>query len=399
MGDHCLSQEFTALKKRYLERLSTLHYSNGSIKNSLCVFAYLEKFIEKMGLADYSIEIGRAFLDEMAGIGNPNGKIMRATVRRLSELTETGDFDLREKYVSHECPACLKKQLEDYVEHMEQQGLRRSSVSKHSRNIVKILQEFHVRGIQDVSAIRPADIYVAFKESGNKQGFVSSMRSFLRYVFKKGLHSSDLSLIVPSIRKPKPVPSVYTKEETDKMLSNIDRSTVLGQREYAVILLALRLGMRGGDILKLELGNIDFNAKAIEFIQEKTLVPQRLELLPDIEEALVSYFADRPNPNNSSYVFLTTMTPYGPLLSYGVGRAVAKHIAAADIDAGTRKRGSHALRMTLASELASENVPYDVIRKILGHEDPEVIKHYVKLDIDMLRKCALEIPRPIGLLA
>ena len=399
MGEHYLSHAFMELKRLYLEQLSRMHYSAGSIKNCLRTFSQLEKFMAKHGSTDYSIVTGRAFLDEMAWIGNPNGKITKVTVRRLNELMETGSFDFRKKCNDLKCPAYFQKLLDDYVEHMDRKGLRASSITKYSRNIMRALQEFQVRGVIDISALQPLDIYAAFEKSNNKQGFVSSTRSFLKYLFKKGLHGKDMSLIVPSVRRPKPVPSIYTKAEVEKMLSVINRFTVLGKRDYVAILIALRLGMRGGDILKLKTCDFDFNAKTIEFTQKKTLVQQRLELLPEIEEALTSYLADRINPQNSPYVFLTTMAPYGPMLGCGVGRAVAKYISNASIDAGNRKHGSHALRMTLASELASENVPYDVIRKILGHEDAEVIKHYVKLDIEMLRKCALEVPRPIGLLA
>jgi integrase len=195
------------------------------------------------------------------------------------------------------------------------------------------------------------------------------------------------------------VPSVYSKQETEKILSSIDRSKPIGRRDYAAILLALRLGMRAGDIISLKTGDINHEARAIEFVQEKTLVPQRLELLPEVEDALTAYLSERANPQGSPYIFLSVRAPFNPLAGNIAGIAVAKQIKAAGIKAGERKRGSHAMRMTLASELAAESVPYGVIQKILGHENPESIRHYVKLDIEMLRKCALDAPQPIGRLA
>jgi integrase len=243
------------------------------------------------------------------------------------------------------------------------------------------------------------DIYTAFKASTCKEGFAIPVRSFLKYLFKKGLHDSDLSHVVPMVRRSKPVPSVYSKQETDKILSSIDRTKPIGRRDYAAILLALRLGMRAGDIKSLKTSDINHEARTIEFVQEKTLVPQRLELLPEIEDALTAYLSERVNPQGSPYVFLSVESPFNPLIGNFVGIAVSKHIAAAGVNAGERKRGSHAMRMTLASELAAESVPYDVIRKILGHENPESIRHYVKLDIVMLRKCAIDSPQPVGRLA
>jgi integrase len=109
--------------------------------------------------------------------------------------------------------------------------------------------------------------------------------------------------------------------------------------------------------------------------------------------------SERINPQNNTHIFLSAIAPFGPLVGNAVGIAVAKHIRTSGIEAGKRKRGSHAMRMTLASELAAECVPYGVIQKILGHENPESIRHYVMFDIEMLRKCALDAPQPVGKLA
>jgi site-specific recombinase XerD len=78
---------------------------------------------------------------------------------------------------------------------------------------------------------------------------------------------------------------------------------------------------------------------------------------------------------------------------------ITRHMKKSGILIGDRSYGGHALRMTLASELVSEKVPYEVVRKILGHEDTKSMKHYVKFDVGMLRSCALEVPPLTGLTA
>ena len=233
----------------------------------------------------------------------------------------------------------------------------------------------------------------------NKAGFATPAKSFLKYLFKKNLNSADLSLIIPKVRRPKPVPSIYSKSETEDMLSCIDKTTVIGKRDLAMILLALRLGIRASDILNLKVSDINYDLKTIEFIQVKTSVPHRLELLPEVEDALSAYLSDRVNPHGSNNIFLSTTPPFHPLSHAAVRIAVSKYIKIAGIESGQRKRGGHAMRSTFASELAAESVPYDVIRKILGHESQESTKHYVKFDFEMLRKCALDAPPPVGRLA
>lgn len=303
---------------------------------------------------------------------------------------------MRKKY---KCPRHYQKQMDDYTEYLRRHGLRLTSIRTYRSCLNRVLHNFYSRNIRSLADVKPTDIYAAFESCGSKLVFTTPVRSFFRYLYKTGLHSLNLSPMVPAVRHFKPVPSVYTRTETEKMLSAINRRTLSGARSYAAILLALRLGLRGGDISNLKVNDIDFDAKTIEFVQGKTLVAQKLELLPEIAGALSEYLAIRENPTDSPYVFLSLIAPYGAPIGNFTGRSVAEHLKIAGIESGYRKRGSHAMRSTLASELASESVPYGVIQRILGQDSPESVKHYIKLDINMLRKCALDAPEPTGMLA
>jgi len=208
-----------------------------------------------------------------------------------------------------------------------------------------------------------------------------------------------LSVFVPSVRCRQPVPSVYTQAETGQLLSVIDRETHLGKRDYAIILLALLLGIRSGDIVDLKIQNIDFQSDVIEFAQSKTGVPQRLELLPELKDAIRGYMNARRPDTTCQHLFITRRAPFRPLTVKAVTMKITNYMEKAGIVTGGRKRGGHALRSTLAGELVSEKVPYEVVRKILGHEDTTSMKHYVKFDIEMLRSCSVEVPPFSGLYA
>jgi site-specific recombinase XerD len=154
--------------------------------------------------------------------------------------------------------------------------------------------------------------------------------------------------------------------------------------------------LRSSDIVKLEFKHIDSQAKVITFVQEKTQEPQSLALTPELEMALAAYAKDgRPNLG-SSFVFLRSAAPFAPISRASVGNIVRKYIKLADIQPAGRKSGPHSLRMTLASELVYEKVPFEVVKKIMGHKDQNVLKHYVKFDVEMLRTCSLETPAPTG---
>lgn len=164
---------------------------------------------------------------------------------------------------------------------------------------------FYSVQIYDLSRIKPQDIYDVFTGSNDKINISASLRSFLRYLFKSGILACDYSVFVPSVRKCQPVPSVYTKDETNLLLSSIDTTQNAGKRNYAIILLALRLGIRSGDIVNLKISDIDFQSDVVEFIQGKTHVAQRMEFLPELKGAIHTYLSEgRPDTEHPNLLYL-----------------------------------------------------------------------------------------------
>jgi integrase len=206
-------------------------------------------------------------------------------------------------------------------------------------------------------------------------------------------------VFIPKPRRPQPFPSVYSAEEVQQIFAAIDTKTVVGKRDYAILSLAAMLGMRRSDIGNLTLGNIDFYRKSICIIQQKTNVPLEIELLPEVERALLSYIDKAKPANDNVPIFLSTRAPFAPLPSRSVYNIARKRFNSADISVDGKKQGTHSLRMSLATQLISEDVPYAVIQKILGQEDPNSTKHYAKIDVEKLRLYALDVPHPSGLFA
>jgi len=260
---------------------------------------------------------------------------------------------------------------------------------------LQALNGFATAGVSDFSEITASHIYELFENTTSKAGLSRSIRNFFKYLFKEGYTGKDLAVFVPSIRRKRPVPSVYTKQEVESFLSAFAKETTLQKRDYAMALLALRLGLRSSDIVKLKFSDIDFQAKKLTFTQDKTLVKQSLELVPDVEDALKSYLSSERQNFDSPYIFLTVKAPIRPVKRPAAYDATRNYLEKAKIEAGERRQGAHALRSTLASELVAEQVPYDVVRKILGHQNPRSTKDYVKFDIRSLRQCAIKVP-PLG---
>jgi integrase len=218
----------------------------------------------------------------------------------------------------------------------------------------------------------------------------------LRYLYETETVGFNYSAFVPSVRTARPVPSVYSEVETKKLLDTVESNANSCKRNNAIILLALRLGMRSGDIANLKISDVDFQRKTVSFIQEKTGIPQRLELLPEVEDALTLYISAARQISNIPNIFLSVKSPVRAATTKTIYSLIRHRFDESGIDTNERKRGGHALRMTLASELVAEKVPYDAVRKILGHEDPISITDYVKFDIPSLRSCSIEVPPVTG---
>ncbi|WP_200868438.1 tyrosine-type recombinase/integrase [Gracilibacillus boraciitolerans] len=193
------------------------------------------------------------------------------------------------------------------------------------------------------------------------------------------------------------VPVTYSENEIFRFENAIDQSSKIGIRDYAMLLLATRLGMRSGDIAGLTFDEINFDGNSIHIVQEKTLQPQELPLLPEIKDALKNYIENaRPTDNDERCIFLRQNAPYQGITTSAIRFVTTRYFQKAGIDISDKKHGLHTFRSSLASSMVNNQVPYDVVRKVLGHTDPNAIKHYAKVDIERLREYAIEVPTPSG---
>lgn len=222
-----------------------------------------------------------------------------------------------------------------------------------------------------------------------------SLRVLLRYLHQEKILLKDLSYVVPTIKldQTSRIPSAYNREEVEKMLASVDRGNQKGKRDYAILLLAARLGMRAGDICKLSFDNLKWDKDEIVFLQEKTRTKIILPLLPEVGMAIVDYLKYGRPSTESTKIFIRHYCPLGPLNPSTLHSIVCQYIKLAKITVPDgKKHGPHALRHSLASALLEENIPLPTIAEVLGHKSTETTGNYLKIDINQLRQCALDVP-------
>jgi integrase len=155
--------------------------------------------------------------------------------------------------------------------------------------------------------------------------------------------------------------------------------------------------MRSGDIAKLSLEELDFEQGTIHLIQEKNSQALDLPMLSEIKEALADYIENARPEVDYNYVFLRMNAPYQRITTSVLRFAATKYFRESGIDISSKKHGPHTFRSSLASSMVNDNIPYEVVRSILGHSDFDAVKHYAKLDIERLREYAIEVPEPSGI--
>ena len=355
---------------------------------------------------EYSPEIGYAFFEaeKCKGYkGHSTADRRKAAIRRLNDYLYGSVLWQRpprklKKYRSSwqppQCPEQFAEVLEQFLLRIGKEGLKEITVADYRRSCTKMLINFTNQGVKDWNDINPRTLIASFLKSTNKGHFVAHARRFFRYLADTGIVEADYSSVLIRPAKRKPIPSVYSEDEIQQLLNCIETITPQGKRDYAVVLIAVRLGLRASDISNLQFENVDFDKKRVEFIQVKTSVPHRLLLTKEVSDALHDYINNGREPCAAPYIFVDG---FGHQFTrQAISHMVARNFKKTNVDFGHRHHGSHALRMTFASQLVGENVPYEAVRALLGQVDPNSTRHYVEFSIESLRTCALEIPLPSG---
>ena len=224
---------------------------------------------------------------------------------------------------------------------------------------------------------------------GSTQFFVVALRAFLRFCFLQGLVSVDLSaaaLTATGRRRPG-LPRAISRAEATALLGSCDRRRSQGRRDYAILLVLLRLGLRAGEVAGLALEDLDWRVGEV-VVHGKGRRSDRLPLPTDVGEALAAYLR-RGRPRTSRReVFLRAVAPIAPLSRRGISLVVTRACGRA----GVPPVGAHRLRHTLACDMVRAGVPLPEISQVLRHRSLVSTAIYARADVDQLRTLAQPWP-------
>ena len=221
-----------------------------------------------------------------------------------------------------------------------------------------------------------------------------AVRSFLRFAAAAGLVDAAVLDAVPAVRSSKQarVPSVRDPGDVARILEAIDRSNPCGKRDYAMILLITRLGLRGVDVRRLEFADFDWPGNRLCVVQAKTGHRVQLPLLKEVGWAVIDYIRHGRPACDCPQVFLRHLAPIGPFSDQDhLHQILVKHARVAHVRVSEKRRhGMHSLRHTLATRLMEDGTPVEQIADILGHQSVQSTGVYLKSSLGLLAKCALD---------
>jgi site-specific recombinase XerD len=326
---------------------------------------------------------------------------LRAAMRVITEYHQHGCFQRRQNaIVKSQLPADMKRLVDRYETFcIRNRNMAKSTLRMRRTHIVRFLHFLRSRGIRKMNGIKPEILSdfvstCAHFERHTLATMGTSLRSLFRFFCAEGVTSADISGYVPQMRycKHARIPTVWKQEQVDAILNAVDRSSPIGKRDYAILLLAARLGIRAGDIRALHLDNLRWDEARIEFNQSKTKQPLSLPMTEEIGCALIDYLQHGRPITSSRQVFVRHRAPFEHLADRSsLHYIITMYRRRAGIKLPEQNRqGMHSLRYSLASRLLDAGTPLDTISNIMGHVSPESTHIYTKIDINALRKAAID---------
>lgn len=314
----------------------------------------------------------------------------KAVTEYLVQIYETGTIDYKyRKYLPALCEG-FERILADILANEERSLKFRQRTSGHVRVFLRWLSN---RGHTDLSRVGYDIVRDYFADCGARMvgKSLAEMRRALKELFLFTSENGELPesmhrLFLFSIPIDKKIIPFMPADEIAAVLNAIDRNTAKGKRDYAIILLAAVTGLRGCDIVALNLDSIDWRNGEIKLIQDKTEKPLALPLTTDVAEATREYILNaRPNVK-SDKVFLSSKAPFSELSRTALNRVLKDSRIKAGL---TTQRGFHSLRRWFATNLVTSGISVITVSQALGQSKIDSTKQYIALDSTNLKECAL----------
>jgi integrase/recombinase XerD len=373
----------------FRDELARRGYSDVSATRHLRVMAQLSRWIERKGVAvpELTADVIGEFLDHQRSTGHEVGRAGSGLSMLLGLLAPMGP-----SVPVKNGGAGLSGRYAGYL--ARERGLADGTVVKYMQ-IVDIFLALHDSPLDGVCRLSAGDVvnFVSYEARDKSPAYakrvVSALRSFLRFCRMEGLIDAPLDEGVPAVTRyhMTSVPRYFEAAEVAAMLATCDRATAMGQRDFAVLVIMSRLGLRSCEVSRIDLDDLDWRCGAI-LVRGKAKRHERLPMPNDVGEALVGYLRGGRPTTQSRALFIRCRAPHERLSTSGVWEVVARAGALAGVD----NPASHRLRHTVATEMLAKGAPLEEIAQALRHANTTSTAIYAKVDLGSLRRLCRQWP-------
>lgn len=383
----------------YVTLIQRLGYRRATIRLHLRLIGGLNRWLvrTRRDLANLDECVLTRFLKDRFG-GKPSPSGAPPTLRRLLGLIRAAGDAPPEKSLSRPSPAeCLLERYRRYM--FAELGLAPTTVAGYTWYIRRFLRARYGAGQIDLPRLHAKGVIRFIRRVALGSGIrhtqlhVAAWRSFLRFLYHQGLIKTDFAPAIPSIPHwtLASLPKHISADAVQRVLNRCERNTPLQRRNYAILLLLARLGLRGGEVIRLNLEDIDWDAARITIRATKGPGWAQLPLPADAAQAIAQYLRrDRPSCP-SRRVFLRARAPHtGVLTITAVSLAVRTALKNAGVTAP--RIGAHLFRHSLATSMLRQGASLEEIGQLLRHRSPNTTAVYAKVDVKALRPLALSWP-------
>ena len=373
-------------------------YSIRSRKYTLLTWKQFQEFCGKKGYKTYLSSRKDEFIAELSNFAPPfkQSTIDRkaGSMKMLDLLATKGTWEKGMLNPLQELLPEFNSALDAQEKHLLKTGYSectRETMREYTSVVMRYFQKAGVTKLAELNSSHISAYLLTLRGHAKStvRGELSRLRKFLSYLHLNGYTAENLALYVPEyhLGQAQSMVKIWESDEINAVLETVDRTNPRGKRDYAFIIIAAELGVRSKDICDLKLSDVDWELCSISFVQSKTHKQNTLPLSEKVGSAIIDYLRIRPQ-TECEYLFVNLKPPYDKMKS--IRSAFHRYVARSGVKVPINAHhGLHSLRATVATRLLSADVSPDVIFSFLGHSDRETLGHYIRLDIENLRECAL----------
>jgi integrase/recombinase XerD len=397
---------------RVLAALREAGRSEGTIRRYQVVLDRFAAFLDGRGLSAASDQVCVDFIAGQTGtrlgvlrepVADGDVQAVRRPVALMADALAGREVVIDRPVipVKDGCPARFRPLRDEYVASCRARGNAEATLVAKGKAASRFLGYLDEAGAGDLAVLGVRDVSgFLLRQRGLRRRTIAGMRSsladFLAFLAATGRGPQGLAGRLPPHRhlRHESEPHLWTAEEIRRVLAVIDRQSATGKRDYAMILLTARLGLRISDLRHLDLGDLDWRAKTLTIIQRKTGRPLSLPLLDDVGWAVIDYVRHGRPETACAKVFIKHRHPFG---AFGGSSSVATRLSRYAARAGIEfppgdTCGMHSLRGALAVAMIGNGAPMPVISAVLGHASTDTTQaYYLRFDTERLRCCALDV--------